>query len=369
MHESPILLTGATGYIGSRLLRVLEEGGCAVRCLARRVPMPVPVLTRRLSGLWLGLVTPAQACVGRALVEGLRNPTVVRSNAARETFGIQPMSLREAVMHAVEEDAPTHHVIDTRVAVVDFRRRALNRAAAGRRAPRAGAARAGRPTMRKTVLGIAAMALAPLAGTSAAQDTAGMALLRGRVVDAQQVPQENVAVCAPAVSQCVVTDAGGAFTLMLRQGTYTLELAPAGRPLVVSSEIQLRAGVDTVVDFGLPQAQTFEQTVLVTASALAVPEEVKTSNFLVPAQQIAASAGALQDVARYVQSLPGVAIGTDDFRNDLIVRGGSPLENLYIVDNVEIPNINSFATLASAGGTVSMLDVQLIDNVTFLTGG
>jgi uncharacterized protein YbjT (DUF2867 family) len=41
----------------------------------RRVLIPVPVLTPRLSGLWLGLVTPAQARVGRALVEGLRNPT------------------------------------------------------------------------------------------------------------------------------------------------------------------------------------------------------------------------------------------------------------------------------------------------------
>jgi hypothetical protein len=64
-----------------------------------------------------------------------------------------------------------------------------------------------------------------------------------------------------------------------------------------------------------------------------------------------------------------VVIGTNDFRNDLIVRGGSPLENLYIVDNVEIPNINTFANFASAGGTVSILDAQLIQDVTFLTGG
>ncbi|MEP6919317.1 MAG: hypothetical protein ABJC89_26985, partial [Acidobacteriota bacterium] len=59
----------------------------------------------------------------------------------------------------------------------------------------------------------------------------------------------------------------------------------------------------------------------------------------------------------------------DDFRNDLIVRGGSPLENLFVVDNVEVPNINSFATFASAGGTVSVLDAELIQNATFLTGG
>ena len=70
-----------------------------------------------------------------------------------------------------------------------------------------------------------------------------------------------------------------------------------------------------------------------------------------------------------MQGLPGVVIGTNDFRNDIIVRGGSPLENLFVVDNVEIPNINAFANFASAGGTVSLLDAELLQDVTFLTGG
>ena len=64
-------------------------------------------------------MTLAQARVGRALVEGLRNPTVVRSSAARETFEIRPMSMREAFVRAIEEDAPTRRKIDTRVVVVD----------------------------------------------------------------------------------------------------------------------------------------------------------------------------------------------------------------------------------------------------------
>jgi hypothetical protein len=107
----------------------------------------------------------------------------------------------------------------------------------------------------------------------------------------------------------------------------------------------------------------------VTASAFRVPEEVKTSGILLQPREILKSAGALQDVSRYIQTLPGVAIGTNDFRNDLIVRGGSPLENLFVVDNVEIPNINTFANFASAGGTVSILDAELIQDVTFLSGG
>jgi len=85
----------------------------------RRFLIPVPVLTPRLSGLWLGLVTPVQARVGRALVEGLRNPTVVHSPAAREMFEIRPMPLREAFRRAIEEDAPTQRMIDRRLVVVD----------------------------------------------------------------------------------------------------------------------------------------------------------------------------------------------------------------------------------------------------------
>ena len=85
----------------------------------RRFLIPVPVLTPRLSGLWLGLVAPVQARVGRALVEGLRNPTVVRSPAAGEMFEIRPMPLREAFRRAIEEDAPNRCTIDRRLVVVD----------------------------------------------------------------------------------------------------------------------------------------------------------------------------------------------------------------------------------------------------------
>jgi uncharacterized protein YbjT (DUF2867 family)/ligand-binding SRPBCC domain-containing protein len=202
-----------------------------------------------------------------------------------------------------------------------------------------------------------------------AQDTAGVGTLRGRVMDSAGNRATNVAVCVPATSQCAVTDADGGFVVTMRPGTYSLEIVAPGQPLVVSDEVQVRAGLDSILEIALPALDGLQQTVTVTAPQFVQPEEVKTSSFLIAPVDIAGSAGALQDVSRYVQALPGVAIGTDDFRNDLIVRGGSPLENLYIVDNVEIPNINSFANFASAGGTVSIVDVQLIDSVTFLTGG
>jgi hypothetical protein len=133
--------------------------------------------------------------------------------------------------------------------------------------------------------------------------------------------------------------------------------------------VEVRAGLDATIDVTVPDAGELRESVTVSAPLFVAAEEVKTSAFLVSTGDILRSAGALQDVTRYVQTLPGVVIGTNDFRNDLIVRGGSPLENLYIVDNVEIPNINTFANFASAGGTVSILDAQLIQDATFLTGG
>jgi len=84
----------------------------------RRLLLPVPVLTPHLSGLWLALVTPAQARVGRALVDGLKNATVVRSSEARKAFGIEPMTLRTSFVKAIEEGAEARWKIDTRTIVV-----------------------------------------------------------------------------------------------------------------------------------------------------------------------------------------------------------------------------------------------------------
>jgi hypothetical protein len=71
----------------------------------RRMMISVPLLTPYLSSLWLGLVTPVYARVGRKLVEGLRNPTVARDMSAQDAFPIRPRSLAEAIRRAaVNED-------------------------------------------------------------------------------------------------------------------------------------------------------------------------------------------------------------------------------------------------------------------------
>ncbi len=70
----------------------------------RRLMIPVPVLTPALSSLWLGLVTPLYARVGRKLVDSLRNPTVVNDASALRAFPIRPMGVAEAVSRALSNE-------------------------------------------------------------------------------------------------------------------------------------------------------------------------------------------------------------------------------------------------------------------------
>ena len=81
-------------------------------------------------------------------------------------------------------------------------------------------------------------------------------------------------------------------------------------------------------------------------------------------EEIVSYPGGNNDIARVVQTLPGVSGSVGGYRNDVIIRGGAPNENVYYLDGIEIPNINHFSTQGSAGGPVGMLNVAFFEGVT-----
>jgi hypothetical protein len=83
-------------------------------------------------------------------------------------------------------------------------------------------------------------------------------------------------------------------------------------------------------------------------------------------EEIKSSAGTFGDPSRFVQMLPGV-VSDNDQRNDYLVRGGNPSENLFVVDNIEIPSINQLALSDTTGGFVSMIDNEAVKNMTLHT--
>jgi len=70
----------------------------------RRLTIPVPVLTPRLSGLWLRLVTPLYAEVGRKLIDSIRHPTVVHDESALRDFAIRPLGVRDSIARALANE-------------------------------------------------------------------------------------------------------------------------------------------------------------------------------------------------------------------------------------------------------------------------
>ena len=98
--ESRIFEIGGADQVsyGDLMLEYARQRGL------RRLILPVPVLTPRLSSLWLGLVTPLHVRVGRRLIDSIRHPTVVRDRSALTEFRIRPMGYREAIAAALRAD-------------------------------------------------------------------------------------------------------------------------------------------------------------------------------------------------------------------------------------------------------------------------
>jgi hypothetical protein len=85
-------------------------------------------------------------------------------------------------------------------------------------------------------------------------------------------------------------------------------------------------------------------------------------------QEILSTAGSFGDVSRFLQTFPGV-IASSDLSNEVMVRGGHPMENLFTVDGIEVPNINHVATMGTTGGFGPMIDSGIIQGVKMYTGG
>jgi hypothetical protein len=105
----------------------------------------------------------------------------------------------------------------------------------------------------------------------------------------------------------------------------------------------------------------------VTASVFKRVEESPVSLKSLGISQIEKSPGSNRDISKVIQSLPGVASSVS-FRNDIIVRGGGPSENRFLLDGIEIPNLNHFATQGASGGPAGIINTDFLREVDFYSG-
>jgi hypothetical protein len=162
-----------------------------------------------------------------------------------------------------------------------------------------------------------------------------------------------------------VTDINGYYTIQnVPTETYSLKATYIGYKPEIKFNITVRSGGIPDVNFKLTQSTTQLEGVVIRPETFEKDKENPVSIQRLSAEEIATYPGGNNDIAKVVQSLPGVSPSIGGFRNDVIIRGGGPGENVYYLDGVEIPNINHFATQGSAGGPFGILNVSFFEGVT-----
>ena len=193
--------------------------------------------------------------------------------------------------------------------------------------------------------------------------------IKGTVIDKNsRQPLEFINVMIIGLNKGSVTNAEGRFTIeQVPPGIYRLQASAIGYKSVTTSEYILSTK-NLNIPIEMEENLTELEGVTITASPFRRDVESPVSLRIIGIQEIEKSPGANRDISRIVQSYPGVAFSPIGYRNDLIVRGGSPSENRFYLDGVEIPNINHFSTQGASGGPVGILNADLIREVNFYTG-
>lgn len=167
-----------------------------------------------------------------------------------------------------------------------------------------------------------------------------------------------------------MTDSSGKFRITgIAPKSYTLRFTSVGYNEVLLYNIVVTSGNEINLSVQMEAAVTRLEDVVIKSSrrtAVAASLETPLSVQRLTTEEIRSNPGGNFDISRVIQALPGVsgtAGSVGGFRNDIIIRGGAPNENVYYLDGIEIPVINHFATQGSAGGPTGILNVSFLEDV------
>lgn len=190
--------------------------------------------------------------------------------------------------------------------------------------------------------------------------------IRGRVFNQKNneaIPFVNVVLVGTTIGS--TTDFDGNFVITnVDPGFMRLKATSVGFEPYITEEIQVTSTRAAFVQLPMRESTVQLETFTVTTPTFQRSAESPTSMRSIGISEIERNPGGNRDISKIVQTLPGVG-STVSFRNDLIVRGGGPNENRFYLDNVEIPNLNHFATQGASGGPVSIINADFLREVDF----
>jgi hypothetical protein len=193
--------------------------------------------------------------------------------------------------------------------------------------------------------------------------------ITGKVTDEltnEPIPFANIIIQNTTTG--TTTDMDGNYALTdLKPGLYNLQVSFLGYTTKTLFDIEAYTNKKTILNISLAQSSESLDEVVIKESPYTKTAESPLSVKTVSANEIERYPGGNRDISRVIQSLPGVSTGLS-FRNDIIVRGGSPNENRFFIDGIEIPTINHFSTQGASGGSNGFINVDFIKEVDFYSG-
>jgi hypothetical protein len=158
--------------------------------------------------------------------------------------------------------------------------------------------------------------------------------------------------------------------LRIPVGNYQIKFSVAGFGTIVETDIVVNSNRITFLNVKMKALLPhLKETVTVRASYFQKNLDVPTSNINISAEEIRRTPGASGFIGRMLTSLPGVGFSGKDENTDLLIRGGSPTENGFYIDNIEVPYISHLPRLGSSGGVFSAIHSDLVESVDFYSGG
>lgn len=194
--------------------------------------------------------------------------------------------------------------------------------------------------------------------------------IRGVVSDAAtRAPIPGASVVIEGTTRGMASDLDGRYVIGdLPPGEYRLRVSAIGYQARIRTDVVVGTGKPSEVDVQLTPVVIEAEGVTVRSEYFPKTSEAPVSTQTQSFEEIRRLPGGFEDVVRAVSILPGVA-QVEPGRNDLVVRGGAPSENLYVVGTLEVPNINHFGTQGATGGPLSLVNLDFVSGTSFSTGG
>ena len=198
----------------------------------------------------------------------------------------------------------------------------------------------------------------------------GAADIVGNVTDVttnEPMPAANIIILGTNYGAAAGTD--GSYRIEdVPPGIYSLRANVIGYAPVTKTDVVVTPVRPVTVDFELRQIVLEFGDITVRPDFFSDSNDKPVSTQIQTNEEIRRLPGNFEDVVRAVSILPGVAQAQAG-RNDLIVRGGAPSENLYVVDGIAVNNINHFGTQGASGGPQSFINLDYVQQTEFSTGG